>query len=607
MTRFGCHLFRLSSVSIIHFQQGESYARPTVIGSYDAPSSRRSHQVQQPSPFSTVAMDELCALERAEALRRAEYEARHAEALRRAELVSRHAQNVLERQPLSQRLSKSATTSPVLRDRLPLATLSDERIPVPVLGGNDWHSPPLSPDEKSSRVKSNRRLSGPAWMLALDEQPRQRPSISQSRSSGYLVETLRHSPHHNISSRHPYHQYHYRPPGEGVDHRGKHAYDELPSPISSDGEHPDRIDATKRIFHLQPSAYGQTIEHSPPHYSSSVRTTNLTEVACTPSTSPFLGPLRTLNIHSANPSRVPSPISLPPPATARPYDFRDGIYSDESMTPSRAGSVYGSPPSAGLNIRSQIQPAARKGDGHFTFQSTYGPSTTSSQMHTPLLTSGTSSIVSSPGSIPHLPSPAPMGLHRDTNGTAIASGSRPSSPLHSRGSPPSTHATNRHHHPIGNQSTHLAHSVSVAFGSTPIHSHPPSRRPSPPPHPSIPRNTSWSAPSDSPHQFSHQPSSFGHVPFTFGLPPGAIATGSIPGSRAPSPPIRLPALKTLPGENNKYSEGDAAMDSESTRRATEKIKLPHFREFEASTRIPLSVEPVRSSSELKMSIDFVNS
>jgi len=563
-------------------------------------------------------MDELCALERAEALRRAEYEARHAEALRRAELVSRHAKNNMERQPLSQRLSKSATTSPVLRDRLPLAILSDERIPVPALGENDWHSPPLSPtaislDEKSSRVKPNRRLSGPAWMLALDEKPRQRPSISQSRSSGYLVETLRHSPHHNISSRHPFHQYHhYRPPGEGVDHRGKLAYDELPSPISSDGEHPDRIDPPKRIFHLQPSAYGHTIEHSPPHYSSSVRTTTLTEVACTPSTSPFLGPLRTLNIHSANPSRAPSPISLPPPATARPYDFRDGIYSDESMTPSRAGSVYGSPPSACLNTRSgktqQIQLAARKGDGLFTFQSPYGPSTTSSQMHTPLLTSGTSSIVSSPGSIPHVPSPSPMGLHRDTNGTAIASGSRPSSPHHSRGSPPCTHATNRHHHAIGNQSTHLAHSVSLAFGLTPIHSHPPSRRPSPPPPPSIPRNTSWSAPSDSPHQFSHQLTSFGHnSSFTFGLPPGAIATGSIPPSRAPSPPIRLPALKMLPSENNKCSEGDAPMDSESTRRSTEKIELPHFHEFEALTRIPLSVEPVRSSSELKMSIDFVNS
>ncbi len=35
----------------------------------------------------------------------------------------------------------------------------------------------------------------------------------------------------------------------------------------------------------------------------------------TPSTSPFLGGLSTLNIHSTQPSRAPSPIMLPPPAT----------------------------------------------------------------------------------------------------------------------------------------------------------------------------------------------------------------------------------------------------------------------------------------------------
>lgn len=559
-------------------------------------------------------MDELCALEREEALRRAEYEARHAEALRRAELVSRHVQDTIERQPLSQRLSKSATTSPVMRDQLTL-TLADERSPVAMLDdNNNWYSPPMSPtisnraadlDDKSSQP---RRLSGPAWP---DEQLLRRPSICQSRSSGHLVETLRHTSLHNISWSHPYHQYQqYRHPGEGLERRGKHPYDELPSPISSDGEHPDRIESPNRIF---PSAYGHTSEHSPPHYSSSVRTTSATEVGCTPSTSPFLGPLRTLNIHSANPSRAPSPILLPPPATTRGYDFRDTPYSDDSMTPSRAGSIYGSPPSAGLNPRSgktqQVQPAARKSDGLFTFQSTYAPSATSSQIHTPLLTSGASSNGSSPGSLGHFPSPTALtGLYRDPlNGASIASGSRPSSPHQYRGSPPSTHTTSRHHHPGGNQSPHhLAQSVRVAFGMTPIHSHPPSRRSSPPPPPSLPRNTSWSAPSELSHQpnpFSHrQPTSGRTTPFTFGTPHGAFGTRSIPASRAPSPPIRLPALKTLSG--NKNPDEDAAdMDSE-TKCATEKIELPHFSEFEASTRIPLS-EPIRS--EVKMSIDFVKS
>jgi zinc finger protein CreA/MIG len=340
------------------------------------------------------------------------------------------------------------------------------------------------------------------------------------------------------------------------------------------------------------SRNAHAVEHSPPHHSSSVRTTPLTEVAYTPSTSPFLGPLRTLNIHSANPSRAPSPILLPPR-----HDPRDSIYADESMTPSRTGSIYGSPPSAGLNARlgkpPQTQPAARKGDTYFPM---YGSSATSSQVPTPVLTSGPSSNGSSPGSLARLPSPTTLTGHY---GPAIASGSRPPSPHHSRGSPLSTHASSRHPYPGGNQSTHhLAHSVRVAFGMTPVHSHPPSRRSSPPPPPpSIPRNTSWSTPSDSLHHltsFSHRHPSSGYTtPFVFGSPHGAFGTGSTPGSRAPSPPIRLPALK-----NN------VNMDSESTRRGNDKIELPHFSEFEASTRLP---ESVYSCSESKMSIDFVKS
>lgn len=564
-------------------------------------------------------MDELSALERQEALRRAQYEARHAEALRRAELVSRG----LGHQPLSQRLSKSATTSPVLRDRRTLTALSDERDPV--VAPDDWSSPPLSPtistnaidfDDKS--FKSSRRLSGPAWMFAPDEQPRQRPSISQSRSSGHLVETLRHSSHPSWG--HPYHQYQqYRHPGEGVARRGKHASDELHSPISSDGEHIDRIES-KRIFQIHsgvPSSYGQSVEHSPPHYSS-VRSTTSTEVGCTPSTSPFLGPFRTLNIHSANPSRAPSPVLLPPPATTRGYDFRDNTHSDDFMTQSRAGSVYGSPPPAGLNTRSgktqQIQLGSRKSEGHFTMQSSFG-SSTPSQIHTPVLTSGPSSNGSSPGSIGHLPSPttlsAPFRDSHNASGAVIAPGSRPPSPQYSRGSPPSTHAFSRHHLAGGNQSTHhLTQSVRVAFGMTPILSHPSSRRSSPPPRPLVPRNTSWSAPSDFSHRVSYQQPSSGHgTPFTLGTPHGAFGSGSTPGSRAPSPPIRLPALKMLSSDDNdrNLEEGDANMDLESTRRVAEKIELPRFSELEASTRMPLSAEPIPSFSEPKMSIAFIKS
>jgi len=136
-------------------------------------------------------MDELCALEREEALRRAEYEARHAEALRRAESQSRHLQGVIDHhsQP---RLSKSATTSPIMRDGLTLTALND---PL----GPRSESPSLSPtlsghpgDYDSFRVKSKRRLSGPAWMLTPQDQTHQHPTIPQSRSSGHLVETMLH-------------------------------------------------------------------------------------------------------------------------------------------------------------------------------------------------------------------------------------------------------------------------------------------------------------------------------------------------------------------------------------------------------------------------------
>ena len=59
----------------------------------------------------------------------------------------------------------------------------------------------------------------------------------------------------------------------------------------------------------------------------------------TPTTSPFLGGLSTLNIHSAQPSRAPSPIMLPPPAT-RPGSPGDDFYRR------RGGGVPDSPPSS---------------------------------------------------------------------------------------------------------------------------------------------------------------------------------------------------------------------------------------------------------------------
>lgn len=536
-------------------------------------------------------MDELCALEREEALRRAEYEARHAEALRRAESQSRHLQGVIDHhsQP---RLSKSATTSPIMRDGLTLTALND---PL----GPRSESPSLSPtlsghpgDYDSFRVKSKRRLSGPAWMLTPQDQTHQHPTIPQSRSSGHLVETMLHSPHHNNSWAQP-HQY--RHSGEVADRRGKQTYDELPSPISSDGEqHLDRVESPKRIFHMHGATTSYSVEHSPPYYSSSMRTTTSAEVAYTPSTSPFLGPLRTLNIHSSNPSRAPSPILLPPPATDRGHDSRDGMSPDDSMTPSRTGSVYGSPPSSGLYTRfsGKAQQAQQFGskrqEAPFTFQNTYNSTVPSSQVPTPALSSAPSSSGSSPGR-PHIPSPIILTpQHRENynvSGTVSASNSRPPSPHHPRGSPQSVHASKHLHN-----SSHLAHSVRAAFGMTPIHSHPASRRSSPPP---LPRNTSWSAMSGSYHQ---------HAPFNFGQASIGLA-GSRPGSRAPSPPIILPALKM--GPDGVKIKDDDGMDIEANKRSSKKIELPHFSEFEAATRIPLS--PANTTLGSKMSIDFVKS
>jgi len=664
--------------------QGDSYARPTAVSGYDAPLPRRSHQhgPSQPLPnssafntLSSVAMDELYALERQEALRRAEYEARHAEALRRAESQSRQLHPTLDPSPQSRhRVSKSATTSPIMRNGLSLSSLADERSYFGISNDRDWSGPPLTtstsrpsaedlrrdPNVDSGRLGSKRRLSGPALMAPPHQQD---APLMQSRSSGHLVDSMRSAhPSHHSNWPHPYHhpnQYRHTGDRRG----GSGANDDSPSPISSDGEplppiHPDHpgpypSHSPRRIFHLHGGSNGHPIDYSPPHYSSSVRTTTTSEFAFTPSTSPFLGPLRTLNIHSTNPSRAPSPILLPPPA--RNHDTREVF--DEPISHSRTGSTYGSPPaSAGSFLRSsgKTQHASRRSDSHFStssFHSTYNSGGASSQLPTPQLSSGPSSSGSSPGSLAHgIPPPSLMshpgagGGSTSGSGTLSASSSRAPSPLHwTRASPTSAPShTNSSH-----GSHHLAHSVRLAFGMTPIHSHPPSRRSSPPPPMNLPRNTSWSASSSSyPHQFPATALGHGQASSTFSMRPGsgpagvgAAAASSVPPSRAGSPPIRLPPLKTLSGPGSSASssdvgekdrpsttsaisgssatEGGDMMDDESTLAGQEKaamkskVELPRFSEFEAATRIaplpPASAlsSPVAVVADLRMSIDFV--
>ena len=639
MMRFARFLLTPSSLSHALLQQDESYARPTAIGSYDAPSQRRAHPsapFSNPSPFtalSSVAMDELYALERQEALRRAQYEARHAEALRRAKTQTRV---TIEPYPSRHRLSKSATTSPILRNSLPLnSNATDNRNSCVPTTDSDWQGPSAA---DLVRIGSKRRLSGPAWTAPSTHQHETTPSLVQSRSSGHLVETMRTGNMHLSHHPHPYHQpphyHHCGPERNGASARPIH--DESPSPISSDSEplpaqdRPFPSQTSPRIFHLgggrsYARAGAHSVDHSPPHYSSAMRTTS-SDFAFTPSTSPFLGPLRTLNIHSANPSRAPSPILLPPPSSSSTRNFdsnsRDAVY-EEPMVHSRAGSAYGSPPnsansmflSRGFGGKTPHPPRRSDGQHPAPFHNNSGY--TSSQMVTPQLSSGPSSNGSSPGSTahgashplssqfhPYPLSSVPGGGSGSGSGTLSASSSRVPSPLHWSPTASSTasistfrdqreHNHHSHHHNgSGNHTHHLAQSVRMAFGMTPIHhSHPPSRRSTPPP-PPVPRNTSWSASSSSPfhhqslpHSAQNQQHSYSHHM----LQPPA----SMPGSRSGSPPIRLPPLKSLPGtmipsleytsEGKDAGDRSMAMDADvSGIIQKEKVELPGFSEFEAA-------------------------
>ncbi|KDR82856.1 hypothetical protein GALMADRAFT_854216 [Galerina marginata CBS 339.88] len=578
-------------------------------------------------------MDELYVLERQEAFRRAEYEARHADALRRAKTrIHSAATSPVDPHP-RHRISKSATTSPIMRNAKVLATTptDDRNRSFFGLNEHDWpaQAPPhlassssrpsaedLLMDRDSpiaSRAGSKRRLSGPAWMAP--PPPQHEPPLPQSRSSGHLVETMR-GPggggHHTWN--HPYHHPHqYR--------RGAHAthhHDESPSPISSDSEPlpPAHERASSyvsqsppRIFHLHGGAprshHQHTIDtNSPPHYSSAVRTTT-SDFAFTPSTSPFLGPLRTLNIHSANPSRAPSPILLPPPSRSFDLSTRDAVYlagEEQTVHPRPgAGSIYGSPPSnlfmRGVGGKSQQGHVQRRSDGLYS-SPFHGPSHghgygAGSQIPTPQLSSGPSSNGSSPGSLahgisshaayhPYQPPSAIASVYTphgggsgSGSGTLSASSSRAPSPLHwSRGggggSPPSAssvtssfshHERERERGQGSQPQHHLAHSVRMAFGMTPIHhSVPPSRRSSPPLPSSghgngtgvLPRNTSWSA-STGPFSFGSHQSQYQQQHAQAYLysqqQQGYSAAASMPGSRSGSPPIRLPPLKAaLEGE-----------------------------------------------------------
>lgn len=418
-------------------------------------------------------------------------------------------------------------------------------------------------------MRAKRRISGPAWQMTPMSQDHR--SVHPSAPPLNPFPSAHHAapkPHITSSgSMHPLHPAH--PPT----YRHVVTHEDSPSPLSSDSDsmsvhntsqHPQLTYTRPRATYPGP---GQSAERSPPSGPSGIKAADFT---FTPSTSPFLGPLRTLNLHSTNPSRAPSPISLPPTSISAHGDVPISPVDDPSYASrqrSRHSSVVSSPPNRGALI-----PVPRKkgsGDGPQTalipHVRTYPgqlslAAQASERLHnipTPQLSSGPSSSGSSPNSFTY-----PLGGGIYTSKPVLEAGHITMSPANSRpGSPPHSHPSN-HNHAGDAPHHHLARSVRMAFGMTPIH-------PSGPP-----RNTSWPS--------SHLKSN-----------PNIFSSSSVPGSRSNSPPIVLPPINLDPSSPPPLpmDEDDSSSDDEGTfinhdrgRSRPCKVELPGFKEFEAATR-----------------------
>ncbi|KAI0947540.1 hypothetical protein AcV7_009942 [Taiwanofungus camphoratus] len=546
--------------------EDESFARPTAMYPAEAPfdypvyNVRRLHSTEHIFPISTnpnafsalssVAMEELYALERAEALRRAEYEIRHSEALRRAEYEARHAEILT----FHGRLSKSASTTPLTTPFYPAQPLagdesgyfgtSRERERVPL---EDEHR---AGDARSARHGRRSSMSGRREMLS-----------PHPHASGHVVD----APHHARGHGHLHHAHGHAPWAQPyhaarAPHRQRlHVgHEDSPSPISSDSDSLQPVQSPVRAHaHAHPHT-GHP--HAPPEHA-------LQSSHVTPSTSPFLGGLRTLHIHSGTPSRAPSPFRLPPPGFDSPVDDYGHAYDSRSR---KAASIAGSPP-AGSVLSGRMAKRGSSGDlvayasfnahspvdysGHTAsaggFHVPYTHERTLAPLPTPQLSSGPSSSGSSPRSHSHS-----LGTH-GSGGAGSASSSRAPSPPSGAQSRTSSHP---HHH--------LAHSVRVAFGMTPIH----------------PRT-------------KNAASSLAHPSHSEMPPPPdypSMQALSMPVSRSSSPPIKLPPLK-LPSSPSSPSHRPAPLSPkagagpqeeavvEKTNHEREKVELPGFSELAAAT------------------------
>jgi zinc-finger protein CreA/MIG len=195
--------------------------------------------------------------------------------IRRVEHAARHAE-ILQS---FGRLSKSAATSPVA---------------TPYIGGSVGREYFDAEVDGDSTLQSRRRASG-EWT---------HDTLPHSHGTSYTADAEQHRrPNGAWATQLPSHSH--GPPYVFVQPRGGAPIDDSPSPRSTDEDLPS---ITQPSIATHPGAY------------------------MTPSTSPFLGGISTLNIHSTQPSRAPSPILLPPPAT-RPGSPGDDLHRRRGRAP----------------------------------------------------------------------------------------------------------------------------------------------------------------------------------------------------------------------------------------------------------------------------------
>ena len=525
-----------------------------------------------PSSFtalSSVAMEELYALERAEALRRAEYEIRHSEALRRAEYEARHAEILT----IHGRVSKSASTTPMMTPFYPPQNEDGGYFGMARERDLDYHAsvPRLADDETHGPARRHgRRLSASGV--------RREPILPHQYPLGHAGDMRPPAHHHSHPYPNPSWSHSQVHPNHSLPHRSHlHAsHEECLSPASSDSDSLLPTHSPTRAAAVPAPSTGYATDHPAVPGAYGNRTPG-TDVAFTPSTSPFLGGMKKLNIHSAVPSRAPSPFHLPPPGLdspteSHPHGHRLG-YPD-------------SPPARKLGGRKRNSTGDLVSLSGHSMPGPYPPYSSernSAYLPTPQLSSGPSSSGSSPRSYANsLYNGAPGGPGIVGSGSLSASSSRaPSPPLWTQ---QQQHQKSPHHGRDHSHHHHLAHSVRAAFGMTPIH--PRGRPPSGgyPSHGARPHSDGGSTPAN-------------FIPLAHGSNESAEmpAAPSMPNSRPSSPPIKLAPLKLpsspsspnnrpthvvgLQGLLNKEEDVKGSMDVPTP----ERVELPRFSEIEAAT------------------------